>query len=107
MNFTACVVAVCPRPRWEVGTDIRAKAPSRYSAVELDPFRSSSAAGYHHAKVLGLLTVVGSPDGLQQFFVRKRFALLSDEKSQHREFFGTEMDALAAHVHCPVPNFGR
>src|SRR5437899_12568831 len=31
--------------------------------------------------------------------MRQRFPLLSDEKSQDIEFFGTEMDALATHVH--------
>ena len=54
---------------------------------------------YHHAKVLRLLTVVRPPDSLQQLFVRDRFSLLSYEKSQHIEFFGTEMDALTTHVH--------
>src|SRR5438552_16418421 len=43
--------------------------------------------------------MVRSPDSLQQFFMRQRFPLLSDEKSQDIEFFGTEMDALATHVH--------
>ena len=44
---------------------------------------------YHHAKVFRLLAVVRSPDSLQQFFVRERFPLLSDEKLQHIEFFGS------------------
>jgi len=35
---------------------------------------------YHHAKILHLLTVVRSPDSLQQLFARKRFPLLSNEK---------------------------
>lgn len=54
---------------------------------------------YRHAKVLRFLAVVRSPDSLEQLFVRKRFFLLSDEKSQCIEFFGTEVDALATHVH--------
>ena len=33
--------------------------------------------------------------------MRKRFPLLSDEKSQNIEFFGTEMGALATHVDYP------
>src|SRR5436190_12742605 len=33
------------------------------------------------------------------FSLRERFPLLSDEKSQHVEFFGTEMDALTTHLH--------
>jgi hypothetical protein len=30
--------------------------------------------------------------------VRQRLPLLSDEKSQHIEFFGAEMDAITTHV---------
>ena len=40
---------------------------------------------YHHAKVFRLLAVVRSPDGLQQFLVRQRLSLLSDEKPQDIE----------------------
>jgi hypothetical protein len=35
---------------------------------------------YYHAKVFRFLTVVRSPDSLQQFLVRQRLPLLSDEK---------------------------
>jgi hypothetical protein len=103
MKFTACAVAVFPRQRLEVGTGIRAKLGQDITQARRILLDLLAQLVYHHAKVLRLLAVVRSPDSLQQFFVRKRFPLLSDEKSQHIEFFGTEMDALTTHVHYSSP----
>jgi hypothetical protein len=89
----------------EVGTDIRAKAPSGHTAVALDLSIFLRSWFITMRRFSVSVAVVRSPDGLQQLLVRKRLTLLDDEKPQDIEFFGittycTTNERLSLKVSC-------
>jgi len=53
---------------------------------------------YHHAKILRLLCVIGSPDNLQQSPMGQRLSLLNYERAQDVEFFRTQVDSVTADI---------
>ena len=51
----------------------------------------------HHSQILRFLTVVRSPDGLQNSAMRQRLALIRNQMFQDVKFFRRQVHFLAPH----------